>query len=619
MRRPPAPRHYALLAAGLLLALCAGAKAPPPAGGVPRQPEAASGQHAKPGWASKKFSVAAAHPLAVEAGYRILKEGGSAVDAAVAVQMVLGLVEPQSSGIGGGAFLLHHDGQVTEAYDGRETAPAAADEELFLDAGGQPLTFATAATGGRAVGTPGLLHMLELAHRQHGRLPWARLFEPAIALAEQGFAVSARLHTLLAAAAPLRLDPVAAAYFFDASGRPWPVGHRLTNPELAAVLRRVAQHGARAFYEGEIAEAVVRTVREHPHNPGRLALADLGSYETTVRAPLCFVHAARPLRPRGARERSYRICGMPPPSSGTLAMGQILGLLAHTPAATLPHGRGPLPSADWLHLYTEAARLAFADRAVYVADPDYVPPPGASWLSLLDADYLAQRARLIGTGARARRMPEAPAGIPAGVQQALAPMPEQPEYGTTHISIVDAGGRALAMTSSIEAAWGARLMVNRGQGLAGGFLLNNQLTDFSFVPRTDSGAPIANRVEPGKRPRSSMTPVLVFDRATGQFVLSGGSPGGAYIIHYMTKLLYGALHRGLDVQQAINQPNFAAFAGPVLLEEQRFPAATLERLRRRGHRVQEQPLTSGLQAIQVRGKGLYGGADPRREGVARGD
>jgi gamma-glutamyltranspeptidase/glutathione hydrolase len=612
-----------LLLAGLLLAAPhAHAKSPAPETGVPAQPEAASAQRAKPGWSSKNFAVAAAHPLAVDAGYQILKAGGGAVDAAVAVQMVLTLVEPQSSGIGGGAFMLHHDGLITEAYDGRETAPSDADEDLFLDAQRQPLSFQAAAVGGRAVGTPGMLHMLALAHRQHGRLAWRQLFEPAIALAEEGFPVGPRLHALLSNAAALRQDPAAATYFFDTTGQPWPVGHRLKNPELAAVLRRIAAEGVRSFYEGELAEAMVRKVREHPANPGRLTLADLAEYEATVRAPLCFVYRARPVTPKGARQRDVRICGMPPPSSGTLAMGQILGLLAHTPASRFPLQRspsGPVPGPDWLHLYAEASRLAFADRAVYVADPDYVPPPGNSWMSLLDDDYLAQRAKLIGSGPRARRMPEAPAGIPAGVQQSLGPMPEQVEYGTSHISIVDGQGHALAMTSSIEAAWGAHLMVNRGQGLAGGFLLNNQLTDFSFVPRSESGAPIANRVEPRKRPRSSMSPVLVFDRPRGDFLLSGGSPGGAYIIHYTSKLLYGALHWGLDVQQAINLPNFAAFGGPVLLEEQRFPPSTAAALRQRGHRVQEQALTSGLQAIQVRGKGLYGGADPRREGVVKGD
>ena len=616
LRRPPV---LALLAVGLLLALTTQARSPI---AVPPQSEGASGLQAKPGWASKKFAVAAAHPLAVDAGYQILKAGGSAVDAAVATQMVLTLVEPQSSGIGGGAFLLHHDGQITEAYDGRETAPSEADENLFLDAQGKPLSFQAAVHSGRSVGTPGVLRLLELAHRQHGRLPWARLFEPAIALAEQGFPVSHRLHILLVETPQLKQDPVAAAHYFNAQGQPWPVGHVLQNPELAAVLRRIAEEGSSAFYTGEVAEAMVRKVREHPQNPGRLSLADLAEYQVAVRPPLCFVYSA-PAQPKTkAHARNVRICGMPPPSSGTLALGQIFGLLAHTPAAKLQPQRSPQglrPGPLWLHLYTEASRLAFADRAVYVADPDYVPPPGKSWMSLLDEDYLTQRARLIGSGPQAKRMLEAPPGIPAGVQQSLGPMPDQPEYGTSHLSIVDADGHALAMTSSIEAAWGARLMVNRGLGLSGGFLLNNQLTDFSFVPRSESGAPIANRVEPRKRPRSSMTPVLVFERPRGDFLLSGGSPGGAYIIHYTGKLLYGTLHWGLDVQQAIKLPNVAAFGGPVLLESERFPAATLQALRQRGHRVQEQALTSGLQAIQVRGQGLYGGADPRREGIVKGD
>lgn len=589
---------------------------------APVQPEAASALTPQAGLASRKFAIAAANPLATEAGYRMLKSGGSAVDAAIAAQMVLTLVEPQSSGLGGGAFLLHHDGKLTEAYDGRETAPASANEDLFLGPDRQPMSLQAAAHGGRAVGAPGLLRMLELAHQQHGRLPWARLFEPAITLAEEGFAVSPRMHALLAQETALKQDPVATAYFYDARGRAWPAGHQLKNPELAAMLRRIAEDGAKAFYEGEIALSIVDKVRQHRENPGGLTLEDLADYQAQVHAPLCFVHAARPPSTPRARERHYRICGMPPPSSGTLAMGQILGMLEHTPAAALKpqtQAAGLLPGADWLHFYAEAARLAFADRAVFVGDPDFVPAPGGNWQSLLDPDYLAQRARLIDTRAGARRMPVAPPGVPDGIQQGWGPMAEQVEYGTSHISVIDAWGHALAMTSSIEAAWGSRLMVNRGQGLVGGFLLNNQLTDFSFEPRTESGAPIANRVEPGKRPRSSMTPTLVFERASGQLVMSAGSPGGAYIFHYTTKVVYGVLHWGLDVQTAINLPNFAVFGGPVLLEEQRFPESTKAALRARGHTVQSQAMTSGLQALQTRNRGLFGGADPRREGRVMGD
>lgn len=617
--------------------------------------------HAKP-WNGKYYAVATAHPLATDAGYAMLRAGGSAMDAAIAAQMVLTLVEPQASGIGGGAFLLHHDGQITESYDGRETAPSEVDEDLFLDAQRKPLSFAEASVGGRAVGAPGLLRMLELAHGQHGRLSWKQLFEPAITLAEQGFPVSPRLHMQLSEPNALRQDAVAAAYFFDSAGQPWPVGHKLRNPELAAMLRRIANGGARAFYEGEqaddIAPAIVRKVRGHPRNPGHLSLADLAEYEAQVRAPLCFVYQAHPSpdsQPRRgvSNSRDVQICGMPPPSSGTLALGQIFGILARTPAASLPMQRkppkplaGPLPSAEWLHLYAEASRLAMADRALYVADPDYVPPPGTSWMALLEPAYLSERAKLVNVAPRAPRMKEAPAGIPMSLErnsedQGLAPyagvnrqtgtrlrlaaMPAQPEYGTSHISIVDGQGHALAMTSSVEAVWGAQVMVNRGQGLVGGFVLNNQLTDFSFVPRGSAGTDvvIANRVEPRKRPRSSMTPLLVFSRPRGELLFSGGSPGGASIIHYTGKMLYGVLHWGLDVQQAINLPNFAVLSAsedaPILLEQGRFPPATLKALQQRGHPAREQALTSGLQAIEVLGKGLQGGADPRREGTVRGE
>ncbi len=562
------------------------------------QPEAATGYNAKPGWASRHFSVAAANPLATDAGYQILKAGGSAIDAAIAVQMVLGLVEPQSSGIGGGAFLLYFNGRDTQAFDGRETAPLAATENLLLDASGQALPFHQAVVGGRAVGAPGTLRMLELAHSQHGKLPWASLFVPAITLAEQGFGVSPRLHGLLAAETHLKKDPTAAAYFYDANGAPWPVGHRLTNPALAAVLKRIAAEGSKALHEGDIARAIVDKVRQHPDNPGLLSLQDLAAYRAIVREPLC--HDIR------ARAREYRLCGMPPPSSGALAVGQILGMLQLTePAGGSPALEQGVPSAPWLHRYAEASRLAFADRAQYVADPDFVAPPGGSWLSLLAPDYLGARARLIGPTSM-------PSVRPGALVSHYAPMPEQPEYGTSHISIVDGSGHALAMTTTIEDAFGARQMVH-------GFLLNNELTDFSFVPADAQGKPIANRVQGGKRPRSSMAPTLVFDKASGQLLMTGGSPGGALIIHYTAKLLYGTLEWGLNAQQAIDLPNFGALNGPTLLEAQRFPAATLQALRARGATVQEIPMTSGLQAIEKTPGGWFGGADPRREGVVRGD
>lgn len=570
---------------------------------VPDQPEAASGLTAKPGWATTKFAVAAANPLATDAGYQVLKAGGSAIDAAIAVQMVLTLVEPQSSGIGGGAFVLHYDGREVEAFDGRETAPSGADERLFLGANGQPLGFYDAVVGGRSVGVPGTVRVLEMAHRQHGKLPWAALFQPAIQLAEQGFRVSPRLNTLVKGDAHLAKDPTSRAYFYQANGEPVAVGSTLRNPELAAVLRRIANEGSRALHEGEIAQAIVDKVQRHPTNPGRLSLADLAGYQPKKRPPLCHDYAVPP--------REYRVCGFPPPSSGGIAVGQILGILSQTNARTLPLQDG-LPSADWLHLYTEAARLAFADRAQYVADPDFVQAPAGSWSSLLAPSYLAARARLIG----AQSMKTAQPGTPAQATSRYAPSPEQVEFGTSHVSIVDAFGNAVALTTSIEDQFGARQMVR-------GFLLNNELTDFSFAPADAQGRPIANRVQPGKRPRSSMAPTLVFDKATGRLAMNAGSPGGALIIHYNAKTLVGVLNWGLTPQQAVDLPNFGSNNGPTMLEEKRFPPATVQSLQARGHEVREMNMTSGLQAITIGNvhgtQMLLGGADPRREGIVMGD
>lgn len=615
-RTPNTLRPAPVLGAVVLTALLAGCGTPtrPTAGlnyQIPAQPEGSSGYTEKPGWATEQFAVAAANPLATDAGYQVLKAGGSAIDAAIAVQMVLGLVEPQSSGIGGGAFLLHAAGSQVLAYDGRETAPAAATENLFLKADGQPMAFHDAVVGGRSVGTPGAVRMLELAHREHGKLPWASLLQPAIQLAEQGFKVSPRLHTLLRSEKFLHSDPVARAYFYGADGQPLPVGTLLKNPAYAQVLRAIAQHGSQALHEGPVAQAIVDKVRNHPTNPGVLSLQDLAGYQPKKRQALCHdwnLPASAP----GGTARSYTLCGFPPPSSGAIAVGQILGILGHTPAARMPLGSDGLPSADWLHYYTEAARLAFADRALYVADPDFVQPPGGSWHTLLDHRYLQERARLIG----AQSMKVAKPGNPAQFKVGHAPMPEQIEYGTSHISIVDAFGNALAMTTTIEDQFGSRQMVQ-------GFLLNNELTDFSMAPRAADGQPIANRVQPGKRPRSSMAPTLVFDKATGQVIMSAGSPGGAQIIHYTAKTLQGVLGWGLTPQQAINLPNFSSLNGPTLLEAKRFPAATVQALQARGAEVKEQDLTSGLQAItrgEAHGKRFwFGGADPRREGVVMGD
>lgn len=566
------------------------------------QPEAASGVEARTGWASTRFAVAAANPLATEAGHRILLAGGAAVDAAIAVQMVLTLVEPQSSGLGGGAFLLHFDGGEVFAWDGRETAPASVTETLFLDAQGQPLPFIEAAASGRSVGVPGVLRMLEAAHREHGRLPWPDLFAPAIALAENGFAVSNRLHTMLAADPALRDDAAAATFYYDGSGAPWPVGHVLTNPALAAILREIAAHGADALHSGPIARDIVARVAAHPRAGGSLSEQDLADYRPVRRDPLC------------TDWRRYRVCGFPPPSSGHLAVMQILGMLDSLPSAPGALD-GELPSVAWLHGFLEAARLAFADRALYVADPDFVAAPGGDWRTLLAPAYLRERAGLIGE----QSMGRAEAGNPAPATVRLAPQAEQTAYGTSHISIVDPFGNALAMTTTIEAAFGSRILADGGTGLAGGYLLNNELTDFSFRPRDEAGVPIANRVEPGKRPRSSMSPTLVFDAASGELLASLGSPGGAAIIHYTARALWAMFNWGLDAQRALDLPHAVTLGGPVFMEEGRWPEATLEALRARGHEVSERELTSGLQAIQRTADGWFGGADPRREGVVMGE
>jgi len=594
-------RWFLFIAGACLLAGCA--TPAPPVAAVVVAPEGASGYQAKPGWRSSRQMVAAANPLAAEAGHRMLRAGGSALDAAIAAQMVLALVEPQSSGIGGGAFLMHFDGRAVQAWDGRETAPAAADERMFLAADGQPLPFLEAVFGGRAVATPGAVRMLEAAHRQHGRLQWAALFEPAIELAEQGFVLSPRLHTLLESDPLLRRDAQARAYFYRADGTPQPVGHLLRNPALAAVLRAIASGGSDALHGGPVAADMARRVRGHAV-PGRLFEADLAAYAPRLREPLCTLWLT-----------VYRVCGFPPPSSGHLAVMQMLGMLERLPAVVSAAKVTGAPGADWLHVYSEAARLAFADRALFVADPDFVAAPAGDWTSLLDGGYLAARAALIGP----RRMVEAEAGRPGGLRSAWAPMAGQPEHGTSHISVVDGLGNAVAMTSTIEAAFGARLMADGGTHLPGGYLLNNQMTDFSLAPADTEGRPVANRVQPGKRPRSSMSPTLVFDALDGSLLMSLGSPGGPLIIHYTARTLLAALAWGMNPQQAVDGPNFGSLGGPVLLEAGRFGAATVEALKARGHIVVETEMTSGLQAIQRWPGGWFGAADPRREGVVFGD
>jgi gamma-glutamyltranspeptidase/glutathione hydrolase len=565
----------------------------------PSQPEQSSAF--RTGLASstaQRHMAASANPIATQAGLEILRAGGSAVDAAITIQLVLALVEPQSSGLGGGAFLMHWDGRQVVAFDGRETAPMAVDERLFLTADGKPMAFYDAVVGGRAVGTPGAVRLLEAAHRQYGKLPWARLFEPAIQLSEQGFPLSPRLHSQLAADKYLRNDRLAATYFYNVDGTPKTIGSSLRNPELAATLRALAAGGADAFYSGQIASDVVQAVRAHP-NAGHLALSDLATYRVKQREAVCTDYKA------------WRVCGMPPPSSGGIAVAQMLGIFTHRNIAVLPPDAttAPEPRAEAVHLFSEAGRLAFADRSLYVADSDFVPVNVAG---LLDPAYLKQRAQLIGP----RSMGTAPPGLPPGSGVAWAPDPSPMKAATSHISVVDGDGNAVSMTTTIEDVFGARVMVR-------GFLLNNQLTDFSFVPVID-GKPVANRVQPGKRPRSSMAPTLVFDRSSGALVATLGSPGGSQIIGYVGKTLVGVLDWHLDIQQAISLPNFGSRNGPTELEKGRFGAGVVDALKARGHDIREIDMASGLQGIvRVRlpdGRlGWAGGADPRREGVALGD
>ncbi|KVN37098.1 gamma-glutamyltransferase [Burkholderia stagnalis] len=619
--RPPS---WAMLAAAAaLVAFNAACTSPaPPAGAaaapatasaasaaiapVAHAPELSSGWIDKPGWTAQRYMVAAANPLAAQAGYEMLKAGGTAIDAAIATQMVLALVEPQSSGIGGGAFMLYFDGKAAQAYDGRETAPAAATERLFYGPTGQPMSFYEGVVGGRSVGTPGVLRMLDAAHRAHGRLPWRRLFQPAIRLAEHGFTISPRLATLIANDRYLMKDPAARAYFYNPDGTPKPAGTILKNPPLAAVLRQVADHGANAFYSGAIARDIVAKVRRHPTNPGLLSLQDLARYKAKVREPLCTDY------------RRSVVCGMPPPSSGGLAIAQMLGILEAMPDWQQIGAQKPVrndvgfePTPFAAHLFSEAGRLAYADRARYVADPDFAPLPGGGWASLVDKRYLAQRARLIGDGS----MGAAQAGTPQGATLALADdrSPELPS--TSDLAIVDRYGHALSMTTSVEDAFGSRMMVR-------GFMLNNQLTDFSFVS-SENGRPVANRVQPGKRPRSAMSPELVFDKKTKQVTLAVGSAGGPAIINHVAKALVGVLDWGMTMQQAIALPNFGSMNGPTQLERGRVSDALVDGLKGRGHDVQVVQMNSGLQGIQrlnVEGRTVwFGGADPRREGIAMGD
>lgn len=597
-------RSLTVIAATLALAACH-----TPVNEQPPAPELGSGyrtdlstRHAE------RHMAAAANPLAAEAGREMLRQGGSAIDAAIAMQAVLTLVEPQSSGIGGGAFIMLWDGHNVQAYDGRETAPAGATERLFLKADGTPMAFTDAQIGGRSVGTPGVLRALEMAHQKSGRLPWAKLFEPAIRLSEQGFAISPRLHSLIATDRFIAQSPDMAAYFLNADGSPKATGTLLKNPALAAVFKRIAKEGPDALYQGSIADEIARKVQGH-RNAGSLSQADLKSYTAKQRAPLCTDY------------KQWKVCGMPPPSSGGIAVAQILGTLqaleTRTPRLAIapmtpvksasPAGLEPTPEA--VHLLAEAGRLAFADRALYVADADFTPVPVAG---LVAPSYLAQRATLIGE----RSMGIAKPGQPAGIQVAYAPDRSPLRISTSQVVAVDDQGGAVSMTTTVEAAFGSHVMVQ-------GFLLNNQMTDFSFIP-AENGQPVANRVQPGKRPRSAMAPTLVFDRNSGELLATVGSPGGSQIIEYVSKSLVAMLDWKLDPQAAISLPNFGSRNGATELEAGLFSPALKQALKDKGHALSEIEMTSGVQAIvrtrDAQGKvTLSGGADPRREGEALGD
>ena len=592
-----------------------------------------------------RMMAISAHPLASQAGLEVLQAGGSAVDAAIAIQLVLGLVEPQSSGIGGGAFLLHYDAASgrLQTYDGREAAPAAAHRDYFEAAlhagaktearipsqpGASPLAdreaaFARIRGSGRSIGTPGVIRMLELAHQDYGKLPWAHSFQPAIDLAIKGFPIGPRLAAAIRSAqVQLARDADASAYFLAPDGEPKTAGTWLQNQAYAATLRAISDSGADAFYRGPIAQAIVQKIRSSTHpeiTPGLTTLTDLGSYRAIRREPIC------------APYRSTVVCGVGPPSSGGIAVAQTLGILetfdlaALAPTAVGADGGVPIPLA--VHLVSEAQRLAYADRNAYIADPDYVPLPGKGAVSLLDPDYLGARARLISPSSTMRF---ARPGVFPNTQ--AFGLSDTQDSGTSHLSIVDAAGNVVVMTSSIEGSLGSYHFTN-------GFLLNNQLTDFSFLAADESG-PIANRIAPGKRPRSSMAPTLVFKRndrgERGEFVLATGSPGGAFIIQYVVKTIVAALDWKLDAQQASSMVNFGAFNGPMTFigaEHPAFnghesdPAKALEQaLNDLGHRVSLAAQPSGVATIVLTAdpenpsRGVYvGGVDPRREGSALGE
>ncbi|CAN7200130.1 gamma-glutamyltransferase family protein [Phenylobacterium sp. LjRoot219] len=569
-----------LLAVALAATAVACSTTPAPRPAVPAAPSPAAD-------VAPRAMVAAANPMAVDAGLAVLRRGGSAIDAAVAVQAVLGLVEPQSSGIGGGAFMVHYDARTraVTAYDGRETAPAGATPDMFLGPDGKPLSFARAVLSGRSTGAPGAVAMLALAQAQHGKLAWSELFGDAERLAEQGFVVPRRFAAAANSAAPQAAAPDAARYFTKPDGTRIQAGDVLTNPAYAASLRTIAALGPKGLLEGPLAEAIVARVHEG-ELPGALTVADLKRYQPKVGPALC-----RPYR-------IYLVC-LPPAPSGGPAVLQTLGLLERTDIAA----RGPADPQAW-YLFSQASRLAYADRDRYIGDPAFVEVPVEGMLS---AGYLDARAALIGPIAGPAPAPGTPPGAAA-----RAPDRTREPAGTSHFVIVDAAGNVVSMTTTVESMFGSGRMV-------GGFFLNNQMTDFSFAPTTADGLPAANAVAPGKRPRSAMSPAIVLDR-DGRFVAAVGSPGGPGIIAYNLKALVGVLAWRLPMQAAIDLPNLIARGQVYDAEIGKFAPGVVAGLAARGVQLTTGSGAegSGLHGVEVVPGGLRGGADPRREGVARG-
>lgn len=539
---------------------------------------------------AKQQMVAAANPLAADAGLEMLRAGGSAVDAAIAVQMVLGLVEPESSGIGGGAFMLLFDPKTkqTTSFDGREVAPASARPDMFLNAQGLPRTKPEAIPGGLSVGIPGVVAMLEMAHQKHGKLPWAKLFEPAIKLAENGFPVGPKLARTIRNFKRGANMPDIKARFYHADGTPLQQGETYKNAEYGATLRLIAKGGSKAFYTGEIAQAIVDMVRNAPVNQGGMTLDDLANFKPLEREPVCGPY------------RQWRLCSMGPPSSGGIAIVQILGMLQRFPSSELQPN-----TLSEAHLFTQASRLAYADRAKFVGDPAFVKVPIKG---LLDSKYIAGRAALIDP---AQDMGTATAGNPPEKHAALSPQRSPVLHGTSHMTIVDKNGQVIAMTTSVESVFGANVMVK-------GFFLNNTLTDFSLDPVLN-GLPVANAPAPGKRPLSAMSPTIVFDK-DGDFLLSVGSPGGPAIIGYVTHTLVAMLDGGKTPAEAIALPRQLNLNGPTRLEKSPANDALVPGLTAMGHNVTVvMGEGSGLHGIRKVKGGYIGGADPRRDGVVIGD